>query len=918
MKKQLLQLFLLVCTLGFSQTDSLKIQNYINQNREKLGLTSSETKQWTIQSQTSSETTGIVNYLVMQTFNNIKIDNSYIYFWIKKGEVINEPEGFVRNISSKVNSVNPTNGVVESFSLVQNKLGEKVFSTSIISSNNNKFKLSNGELDDDPISAELVYFKNQEGNLILSWSYEFYTQNSQHLWKIKIDATSGEILEKYDLVHNCAFRPKDIQHNCSSANKIVDFSNKMFKSTSIEMLTPGTTNYRVVPWNYESPNHSPRILAVNPEATTALAPSTNGASPNGWHNATASIGGSTTVYNFTRGNNVFAYSDFNNDNPSSAVAILGITSYAPPTSGTYPNLTFDHAYGGTGVTASSYINAATTNLFYMNNIMHDLWYQYGFTESNRNFQAVNYGRGGSQGDYVLAESQDGSQATTPSFNNANFATPSDGSRPRMQMYLWNVGPTPKFLTINSPVSIAGEYDASNNVFSPGNVALMPSPGVTQDLVLFDDGSPDNSDGCSAAVNGAALNGKIAVIRRGVCTFVEKVKFAQDAGAVAVIIVNNDTVNPNQLVNMSGADATITIPAIFVSYNVGEAIIAEMSLGTVNGKIKNDPTGFINSDGDFDNGIIAHEYTHRISTRLVGGGAGMSGSAEQPGEGWSDWAWLVMQIKPGDTRFDAKGIATFAVNQAVTGNGIREYRYSTDMSVNPHTFGDTNSQWYTDTTLGTDRVDVHGLGSIWCVMLWDLTWNYIDKYGYDPNIYNGTGGNNKVMRLVLDAMKLTPANPSLVQCRNAIIQADLNTTNGQDYCMIWETFARRGLGVNATSGSVSGVAGVQDQVEDFTTPVPGSTPATGSNCTLSTVNFDNSSLIKIYPNPSKGIVNISIHNYSGYINVNVYDINGRNVYSNSDEFSENKSINLQGLQSGFYFVKIEGEDGLSHSEKIVLN
>ena len=918
MKKQLLQLFLLVCTLGFSQTDSLKIQNYINQNREKLGLTSSETKQWTIQSQTSSETTGIVNYLVMQTFNNIKIDNSYIYFWIKKGEVINEPEGFVRNISSKVNSVNPTNGVVESFSLVQNKLGEKVFSTSIISSNNNKFKLSNGELDDDPISAELVYFKNQEGNLILSWSYEFYTQNSQHLWKIKIDATSGEILEKYDLVHNCAFRPKDIQHNCSSANKIVDFSNKMFKSTSIEMLTPGTTNYRVVPWNYESPNHSPRILAVNPEATTALAPSTNGASPNGWHNATASIGGSTTVYNFTRGNNVFAYSDFNNDNPSSAVAILGITSYAPPTSATYPNLTFDHAYGGTGVTASSYINAATTNLFYMNNIMHDLWYQYGFTESNRNFQAVNYGRGGSQGDYVLAESQDGSQATTPSFNNANFATPSDGSRPRMQMYLWNVGPTPKFLTINSPVSIAGEYDASNNVFSPGNVALMPSPGVTQDLVLFDDGSPDNSDGCSAAVNGAALNGKIAVIRRGVCTFVEKVKFAQDAGAVAVIIVNNDTVNPNQLVNMSGADATITIPAIFVSYNVGEAIIAEMSLGTVNGKIKNDPTGFINSDGDFDNGIIAHEYTHGISTRLVGGGAGMSGSAEQPGEGWSDWAWLVMQIKPGDTRFDAKGIATFAVNQAVTGNGIREYRYSTDMSVNPHTFGDTNSQWYTDTTLGTDRVDVHGLGSIWCVMLWDLTWNYIDKYGYDPNIYNGTGGNNKVMRLVLDAMKLTPANPSLVQCRNAIIQADLNTTNGQDYCMIWETFARRGLGVNATSGSVSGVAGVQDQVEDFTTPVPGSTPATGSNCTLSTVNFDNSSLIKIYPNPSKGIVNISIHNYSGYINVNVYDINGRNVYSNSDEFSENKSINLQGLQSGFYFVKIEGEDGLSHSEKIVLN
>ena len=916
MKKQLLQLFLLITALGFSQSDSLKIQSYINQNKEKLGLSTSETNQWIIQSETSSETTGIVNYLVMQSYNNIKIDNSYIYFWIKKGEIINEPEGFINNVSSKVNTVNPSFGVVESFNKVLNKLGENTFSTTVLSSSNNKFKLSNGELDQDPIRAELVYFPNQNGDLRLSWSYEFYSQNAQHLWKIKIDATSGEILEKYDLVHNCTFGPKGMKHNCSSNENVVNFSKEMFKSSSLEMLTPGTTNYRVIPFNYESPNHSPRVLIVNPEAATALAPSTNAASPNGWHNANAAIGGSTSTYNYTRGNNVFAYADFSNANPSSAAAIAGITTYAPASSGTYPNLIFDHAYGGTGVTASSYINAATTNLFYMNNVMHDLWYQYGFTEVNRNFQSANYGRGGSQGDYVLAESQDGSQATTPSFNNANFATPSDGSRPRMQMYLWDVGPTPKFLTINSPASIAGEYNAANNVFSPGNVALVPSPGVTQDLVLYDDGTPENADACTPAINAAALNGKIAVIRRGVCTFAEKVKFAQNAGAIAVIIVNNDTANPDQLVNMSGADATITIPAIFVSYNVGEAIIAEMLLGTVNGKIKNDPTGFVNSDGDFDNGIIAHEYTHGISTRLVGGGAGMGGSAEQPGEGWSDWAWLIMQIKPGDTRFDARGIATFAVNQPVTGNGIREYRYSTDMSVNPHTFGDTNSQWYTDAATSTDRVDVHGLGSIWCVMLWDLTWNYIDKYGYDPNIYNGTGGNNKVMRLVLDAMKLTPANPSLVQCRNAIIQADINTTNGEDYCMIWETFARRGLGVNATSGTTFGVAGVQDQVEDFTTPIPGSTPATGSNCTLSANNFEPSNWIKIYPNPNNGILNVSINNYSGNLNINIYDINGRNVYTNSEDFSGDKMINLHGLQSGFYIVKMEGE-GLSHTEKIIL-
>ena len=134
MKKQLLQLFLLITALGFSQSDSLKIQSYINQNKEKLGLSTSETNQWIIQSETSSETTGIVNYLVMQSYNNIKIDNSYIYFWIKKGEIINEPEGFINNVSSKVNTVNPAFGVVESFSKVLNKLGENTFSTTVLSS----------------------------------------------------------------------------------------------------------------------------------------------------------------------------------------------------------------------------------------------------------------------------------------------------------------------------------------------------------------------------------------------------------------------------------------------------------------------------------------------------------------------------------------------------------------------------------------------------------------------------------------------------------------------------------------------------------------------------------------------------------------------------------------------------------------
>ena len=87
------------------------------------------------------------------------------------------------------------------------------------------------------------------------------------------------------------------------------------------------------------------------------------------------------------------------------------------------SLTFDFPLDPTEH-AQTYRSAATTNLFYANNMIHDLLHRYGFDEASGNFQANNYGRGGTGGDYVRAEAADGS-----STNNAMFGTPSnDGGR----------------------------------------------------------------------------------------------------------------------------------------------------------------------------------------------------------------------------------------------------------------------------------------------------------------------------------------------------------------------------------------------------------------------------------------------------------------------------------------------------------
>ena len=128
----------------------------------------------------------------------------------------------------------------------------------------------------------------------------------------------------------------------------------------------------------------------------------------------------------TTGNNVESYLDTNADNVPDANNGSGLSNghaFAADQNFTFPF--------STAVDPRTQQAAVVTNLFYFNNIIHDYSYTLGFTETARNFQTNNYGRGGIGNDSVRAEAQDGSGT-----NNANFATPPDGQRPRMQQFLF--------------------------------------------------------------------------------------------------------------------------------------------------------------------------------------------------------------------------------------------------------------------------------------------------------------------------------------------------------------------------------------------------------------------------------------------------------------------------------------------------
>ncbi|RHZ75747.1 hypothetical protein Glove_209g57 [Diversispora epigaea] len=388
--------------------------------------------------------------------------------------------------------------------------------------------------------------------------------------------------------------------------------------------------YNVFPFGINDPSDGNRKLEEDPNDIIA--------SPYGWH--------SQGKKNFTNtiGNNVYAHENLkgkyeweNNHRPEGGESLF-----------------FDFPLD-LKEAPKTYINASITNLFYLNNKIHDLFYRYGFNEVAGNFQQDNHGKGGLDKDPVIANAQDGS-----GFNNANFATPPDGQNGKMRMYVWN----------------------------------------------------------------------------GVSPW---------------------------------------------------------------------------RDGDLESGIVIHEYSHGISTRLTGGPANSNclgwGEAGGMGEGWGDFFATILRMNSSLTRTKDFGMGDWANG----GEGIRKYPYSTSLKTNPETFSYLDKPGYWG---------VHAKGAIWAEILYEVYWNLVDKHGFTSNwfppvdnhptsffnwyskrfLFNAIKtpkhGNTLALQLVVDGLKLQPCRPSFIDARNAIIQADEILTNGDNLCEIWKGFAKRGLGEKA--------------------------------------------------------------------------------------------------------------------------
>ena len=752
-----------------SGVDALSIAlDHVTTNAADLGVTRADVANLAVTSSYRSSASGVTHVNLNQRFRGLEVFGGHVTVNVgRDGKVVFAAGSLADGLTSGASGdedLGPTQAVeaaAEGLELAD-PANLRVLSQSGGAAQ--KTVVSNGGISEGPIAARLGWQPTADG-LRLAWQVTIDDSSDVHLWNATVDAETGELLAAEDWTN---------EDSLGDLAQTLARTNFTAQAATIYPVSPNPvldgSSYRVFRLPDESPNDAPRQLVENPADGLA--------SPFGWHDTNGVPG---AEFNITRGNNNHAYLD-QDDNEQEDFG-------GSPSGGA--GLDFDFPVDFSQH-SQAYREAVTTNLFYGCNTIHDVLYRYGLDEAAGNFQANNYGRGGLGGDYVRCEAADGSGT-----NNANFSTPTEPTPgtgvPRMQMFLWPGNQ----LGNQNQVSITGAGD-----FGAGWARYGPpatNAGVSGQIVLVNDGTALPTEGCNALVGFPA--GAIALVDRGTCTFQVKSQNAQAAGASAVILADNTTSTNPPILGGRFVNAPETIPTVSVTQANGAAIKAALPAA---GSVRKHPAHPGIRDGDFDTGIIFHEYGHGVSNRLTGGPAVncLSGN-EQAGEGWSDYLAIGLLLNPElDDPAGTRGLVPYVLFQEDrSGNGLRPRPYSRTMETQPFTYDSIKTNGWLN---GTSLALPHGLGHGWAATLWDMTWDLIDKHGFNPQVYEdwNTGGNNRAIQYVMDGLKMQGCGPGLVVSSRAIIAAGDELSDGEDTCMLWASFARRGLGFGAVQGTTN--------------------------------------------------------------------------------------------------------------------
>ena len=393
-------------------------RGFLSANTGMFGLTRREVRRLKLDNEDPDEGTTFLSY--MQTIDGLSLFQGQVQVAVNSnGEVLSVMEGMVIP-NGKVNTtpaMTEEAALAAAFGYAGREAPDAFELTEARAARGNRATYRNPLGENfDDILSDLRIMCVGDRG-VLAW-HSYVDVGPSEWYEICVDANTGALLYRYNLYAHAAQGTVYIQHPTAGARTLQSFVGDTIINTAA-----------------------------------------------GWM-------GTSTV---TTGNNVEAYLDTDANNVADANNTTGLSNghaLAVNQDFTFPFVT--------GVDPRTQRPAVVTNLFYFCNLAHDFHYRLGFTETSRNFQTNNFGRGGVGNDSVRAEAQDGSGT-----NNANFATPTEGQRPRMQQYLFTQGTT----------SLADDRDSSQD----GDVVMHEyGHGVSNRLV------GGGSSGCVSGTQAGAM------------------------------------------------------------------------------------------------------------------------------------------------------------------------------------------------------------------------------------------------------------------------------------------------------------------------------------------------------------------------------------------------------------------------------
>ncbi|MBS1796329.1 MAG: M36 family metallopeptidase [Acidobacteria bacterium] len=391
------------------------LRSFVRENNSLIGVTDGQADELVV-TQDYTNPDGNLSFAALeQRINNVPVFRGEVKAgFTKDGRIIR----VINNLAPGVDYASAPTDFHDSLDAVKAATGYIKYDESRLNLTRNAaastdLKVVYGE-GDWATTAEKMYFPTEPGVVRAAWRVLIW--EPVRAYYVIVDAEDGTMLWRKNLSED--------QTQAATYNVYSGTQNLGFAMNSPAPASPGpidpTTNFQAALGARTS------VTLIGNEAAQGLTFNNNG-----WI-----TDGTNGTDGWTDGNAVEAGLDIDGTNGVDATGKANGTARVFNFSYVPGNVT-GGVDGGDAVTGAAYRNGIVTNLFYLNNRYHDALYKVGFTEQARNFQASNFGRGGSEADRVSAEAQDSSGT-----NNANFATPADGSRGRMQMYVFT-GPAPQ-------------------------------------------------------------------------------------------------------------------------------------------------------------------------------------------------------------------------------------------------------------------------------------------------------------------------------------------------------------------------------------------------------------------------------------------------------------------------------------------